>query len=307
MNGPFPGTFTLSILRTLGQSTVPPDENTLFIINNNPSEKLGKKIFLQTFLSHNNSNYHRIIALCDSGSDLSIIQIQILKNLFNDEQIDAMKTTTPINTIKSYSQNTIKILFHILIHNKFHSSDPPAIFQITVIDEIQGVPPILFSADLMRQTLMNIAYVGNHNDPDPAIQIHYPVKRNIICFHATENEINTCQTSLHLQPFESKTVKFILHSAAPCISNNNILITDSLLNKDIVIYASKSQLFYDSMRNSYYAFALIENISPKRIVNEILLANIEILADERVIPITKSNFHKLKNVKILHDVSLSDT
>jgi hypothetical protein len=91
-----------------------------------------------------------IIACIDNGSDLTVMQYNLLKYMFISLHKGLLKSSN-LKTIKSFSDDSIHV--HGQVTCIIGSTEPYSYPQITltVIDGIPGVPPFLFGNDSLRK------------------------------------------------------------------------------------------------------------------------------------------------------------
>ena len=281
-----------------------PKHSKLIVCNENlKNENLGKKIYCEIFVMDPKMHKDkRCIGLIDSGADLSIIQQSYLKRLQREDKDNTFDTSS--YQLTSYSNNTIRILRGVTLKCKFRQNGQHMDIKFYVINDIDDVPPLLLGADFMRTVLMNVAFTGSHNKPMPEVKIHVPETLRLNTFYADELEIQTCWANLNMEPNTSKTIAYEMHPASYCLENDTVLISDSQL-PDIMITPSRSKIIFDKRNQKYMAYALTHNTSNRHIQNK-NTGKIEILTNERSIPIAKRNFHKLKNMYLLKEVQNYD-
>ena len=261
---------------------------------------LSRKIYCKAFL-YKNSGIKQIVGFLDSGSDISICHESYLEKLFSAEEIEATCDTDVDFNLTSYSNNMITLLYSIDVQLGFKKYGKTLSHTLHVVSDIEGAPPLLFGSDLMKATLMNVAYTGSVLDPIPQVKIVKPENTNVITYYAAEQEIYECETEVELTPYESKTCTFYLHPASPCLENDYILISGADTQKDIYVNPSRSRITYDYKKNRYFAKAFVYNVSPYKNTCT-MITGYEILSGERIIPITQENRNKLAKYSLVKDV-----
>ena len=121
------------------------------------SEGEASKIFIPIHI-----NGFRVVGHLDSGSDVSIIQHSLYKNLQKSlkHNIDEIKTSS-VKNLTSFSGNNIPVKGEIFVNLKFSASSPSSRFRILVIKDINVTPPLLLGDDLLKQHLGSISYEEN--------------------------------------------------------------------------------------------------------------------------------------------------
>ena len=74
----------------------------------------------------------------------------------------------------------------------------------------------------------------------------------------------TGTASVTLEPNQSKNVTLWLHPAAPCITNDHLLVTAYSSVDKVYVYPSRSQTQFDPVRKQFSCTVCIMNITPYR-------------------------------------------
>ena len=282
------------------QQTIENKANLYVVTDTDSTSQLGMKIYCQIFL-HKRLEIKRLFGFLDSGADLSICQESYLLKLFSAYEIAKFPKKKLNYELTSYSNDKISLSYSIDVDISFTKYGEKIKLTLYIIPDIKGVPQLLFGADFMKRTLMNIAYVGNVEDPVPQIKVLKPEETLLTSFYTTENDLYSCTLETILKPYENKTCTLYLHPASPALESDYVLISGGDIDKNIYITPSRSQVSYDFKNKCLKATAFIHNISP--FSNEIrFTCQYEILNDERLIPVTNENRHKLANYAVLFDV-----
>ena len=120
---------------------------------------ISRKIYIKLHL-----NGYRVVGLLDSGSDVSIIQhstYQRLKTLLGELQ------KSPIATIRSFSNTEINVKGEVHWNFSIHKGAPVLNSQFLIVNNMPGIPEILFGETLMRLVLCSISYTGTPDKPQP--------------------------------------------------------------------------------------------------------------------------------------------
>lgn len=277
------------------------DSPKLFLINENCfPEDIGKKIYCEFFIRKNKS-IKRMVAFLDSGADISIIQESYIAKIFNKQEMNTLNITPQDCNVTSFSNNFIKIKFKLTINISFTPYSMPLPVEFYIIADIPGAPLALVGADLMKSTLMQTAYTGETKNPIPEVKVIRPEPCIVTSFYCTENDIYTCESSINLKPRQNITHKFYLHKASPCLEKDAILISGQDIGNKIYITPSKSIIRFDYNKKRYFGFAFVQNLSSSNI-NINLKTRYERITNERSIPASPSNKHKILNLSVIHDV-----
>lgn len=276
----------------------------LFVIRDDDNHsEIGSKIYCQLYL-YRKLQATRLIGFLDSGSDLSIIQESYLKKILSQEEIAESRNTNNAYDLTSFSNTKIQLKYSIPLEMAFQPYKPfGKRFQFTfqVISDIQGAPPLLIGADFMRYVLMNTAYTGQVEDPVPEVRVIKPEQQLVTTFYTTERKAYSCHTTLNMEPYEQRTVKFILHPASPCLTSDHILISGADLENHVYVTPSRSKVFYNEHKKKYYAYAFVLNESPYKNTTK-FTTTYEILDGQWIIPVTQENRNKLAAYSLIQDV-----
>ncbi len=254
---------------------------------------IDKKTYIPLFI-----NNLRVIACADSGSDLSIMQLNLFKRLFKNYK-NYLKNEDSL-TIKSYSDNDLTVLGQCPLRVKFEPLGQQIILTIIIVKDINAtVPSFLFGNDSLRTTLATLAYTGDKSNPSPEIAIKNPHEQVLTTYFVSPREIFTCSGEYRLPAYGSAQLTVHLNTASPVIRTDEILI--SPFNwASVQIMDSKSNLTFDSEKDCFTATAFICNLTGEP-VSGIICARFEIITrtyNSHVISIeNKNNLHKMMQEK----------
>jgi len=173
---------TAFMLSTGSQSTSNKNKTfQCFEINSHLREGLERKIYFPIFI-----NNFRVIACVDSGSDVTLMQESLYHLVFNKRKLSESK----ILTIKSFSNNDIRVLGEINSYVKFTSTGKTISLCILVIKDIgDSIPYFLYGNDSLKTTLSTLAYSGDTQDPTPELVINSPEKIITTIYYCSPEEI----------------------------------------------------------------------------------------------------------------------
>jgi hypothetical protein len=219
-------------------------------------DHVNKKTYFAVYIKN-----FRVIACADSGSDLTLMQHSLFKNIFPDYK-RKLDTNTHI-TIKSYSNNQIQVFGQCTTAVKFEKGHNPVDLTLTIIQDIdEAVPQFLFGNDSLRKTLAMIAYTGDILNPEPEIVVQRPTQLVLRTYYASPGSLFVCRGRYSLDPYTSGEVELYLHPAAPVIRNNEILVRSFTWSK-VQIMETKTDLEFDERYQCYKAHGYIVNLGPK--------------------------------------------
>ena len=229
---------------------------------------LDKKLYIRTFIAGN-----KVIACLDNGSDLTLMQESLFKDLF-DSKITLESTI--ISNIKTFSNNTIKVLGQFTCHVKFDPTSNSVPLTIMVIRDINSsIPSFLFGNDSFKKCMATLSYTGNILDPTPEFVVNNPEQIIVPVYQASPYEIYSCSGDYYLKPFETKDIEVFLHPAAPVLRHHEILISSTDINT-VHFLPSKTDVTFSMKDNCYVAMACICNLT-QNIQEGVIKGRFEIL------------------------------
>ena len=273
-----------SYMLTLGSQSKP----NCFLIEENDfkGQALEEKAFCALYI-----NKLRVVACIDSGSDLTIMQMDLFNRIFANRAKSLLKPSE-IKTLTSFSQNTIEIKGQLQCSVSFIKNGPLTTLNITVISNIHGVPTFLFGMDSMRISMAILAFNGDINQSYPELIIRHPIEQHIQVFDVAPRLLQICTAEVDILPFETKPVQFNLHAAAPVIRTDFILI-ESFEWDTIHILPSRSPLTFNPITHSYQGTAQVANLVSTR-VTKTINARFEVINNSYSIPISKNSKYRVK-------------
>ncbi len=122
-----------------------------------------------------------IIACIDNGSDLTVMQYNLLKYMFVSLHKGLLKSSN-LKTIKGFSDDSIHV--HGQVNCVIRFTEPYSYSQITliVIDDIPGVPLFLFGNDSLREYCTILVFAGDISSPTPEMIFKKPHKATCYYF-----------------------------------------------------------------------------------------------------------------------------
>jgi hypothetical protein len=243
--------------------------------SNSRAHLLTGKLYIPTYI-----NKYRVVGCVDSGSDISILQYSVYCKLFKDQPY---LDESQIENITTFSNNSVKVLGLKNIKLKLSREHDGFPLTLYIVKDIPNVPIFLIGDDALKAGLGSIQYNGSPLAPQPVINFMVPTAINCQVYHISPQDLFFCTAIDFLEPFEKKTLTFMLPQAAPVIRTDYILITGIELN-NIAIIPSKSDLNFSSEYNAYLAKACVVNLSNKTI-KDIFHARYEIITDCQIIPL----------------------
>jgi hypothetical protein len=160
------------------------------------------------------------------------------------------------------------------------------------------IPTLLFGNDSFKSCLATLSYTGIKSKPTPEFLVHIPRRVIVPVYQASPSEIFTCKAEYTLEPYETKSVDFYLHCAAPVIRTEEILITS--IEIDLIhILPSKSDLEFVPEKNCYMATGCIVNLT-NNVQKGKIKGKYEIMGPYDLYPIQEDNKDRLRKIMWKH-------
>jgi len=276
-------------------------EPSLYIINENYMEEKDK-IFCEIFLHIGEKvNPKRAVAFLDTGANSCVIHESYILKLLGQNYITNNKLMDISEGINTYSDNNVKVLYSLKLNCKFNKKGDTVPMMIHILPDITHVPKFVIGTDFMKNSRMHIGYTGDIQDPVPEIKVHTPLPILVNSYHVTTYETFTCTAQVHLQGGETKSYIFDLNPASTCVPGDKIMIDHTITRGDVQVTASRTNVLFNEELNCYQGRGLVHNLS-QQAYRGLITAEYEILTNERCIPVTRKNLHKLMNYNLIHEV-----
>ena len=286
----------LSILRAIASREKRPD---LCIVDCNEfteNKILGKKVFCKFFISLSQSNNIPLYFMLDSGSDISLINKNLIKQLLTKDEIEKYKKPCLIS-VESFSNHSIKLDYNIAIPCKFSlSQTEPTFLEFSVFSH-QSAFPILLGQDLMQILGMELKFPALNKPGNPTVTINHPVLKHLRVRFIHPSESKTCFANIDLEPNQSKIITFQPHETANVRKGQTFLVSESNL-AGIHIFPTRCSAY--ALNNQPLAAQVI-NLRNKHFIGK-LRGKIESLNDSDILidPNKISNLPKTNT--IIHEV-----
>ena len=267
----------LSILRAIASRE---KRSELCIVDcNEISENkiLGKKVFCKFFISLSKFNNVPLFFMLDSGSDISLINKTLIKQLFTKDEIEKYKKPCLIS-VESFSNHSIKLDYNMLIPCKFSLSQTEPIFLEFSIFSHQSAFPLLLGQDLMQILGMELKFPAPNKSGNPTVTINQPLLKQLHVRFIHPSESNTCFANIDLDPNQSKIITFQPHETSSVRQGQIFLVSESNL-PGIHIFPTRCSAF--GLPNQPLAAQVI-NLRNERFVGK-LRGKVEPLDDSDII------------------------
>jgi hypothetical protein len=210
-----------------------------------------KKIFLTTWV-----NKFRVPVLLDSGSDVCVIQISLLKRLLGGGFSRTFHSAE--GELTSFSSHVIKIKGEVDLSLSFNKNSVSRVNKFFVIEDIPDIPCFLIGDDFLRKYQGIISYFSDDNVP--RVILMQPVKESCEVMYENMSETRLCGNFVNILPQETLSVTMYLNPAACVLRTDYILIT-SLSLDNVMIIPSRSELHYCQKNKTFSATACLKNVS----------------------------------------------
>lgn len=246
----------------------------------------GRKLFIPVLI-----NKFRIISLIDSGSDLSLMQLNLYNKICQDS--DKINPSGIIH-INSYSNHKVKVYGEYHLNLKFSRTQRSVPFTVFIVSDTPQSPSLLLGNDLLEKYLGVIAYSGAKNSPTPEVIFKVPDLIQCRVYYEVPNQQYLCQTRVDLKPREMTETIFYLKPAAPVIRTDFILIT-ACTYESLTVIPSRSDLTFDSEKDCYFATGCVVYSGKIALKDCIIEAKFEIINNYETVPLV-GQAEKLKRV-----------
>ena len=128
----------------------------------------NRKIYFPLYID-TASGLQKRLCFLDSGSDINLLPIELIKTWFTDKEIAKLKI--PKRNVNLFSFSNEKITIHYEVKLPITFDKNYEIFESTfaVISPIAGAPHMLCGAPFMRENLFQLKYVGDRSAPVPEL------------------------------------------------------------------------------------------------------------------------------------------
>ena len=267
----------LSILRAIASREKRSD---LCIVDCNEFSEnkiLGKKVFCKFFISLSKFNNIPLFFMLDSGSDISLINKNLIKRIFTKHEIEKYKKPCLIS-VESFSNHSIKLDYNIMIPCKFSLSQTSPIFLEFSVFSHQSAFPLLLGQDLMQVLGMELKFPALNRPGNPTVTINQPFFKHLHVRFIHPSESNSCFANIDLEPNQSQIITFQPHETSNVQKGHMFLVSESNL-AGIYIFPTRCTAF--ALHDQPLAAQVI-NLRNQRFVGK-LKGKVESLEDSDII------------------------
>ena len=218
----------LSILRAIASREKRSDLCMVDCNEFSENKILGKKVFCKFFISLSKFNNVPLFFMLDSGSDISLINKNLIKKIFTKDEIEKYKKPCLIS-VESFSNHSIKLDYNMIIPCKFSLSQTEPIFLEFSIFSHQSAFPLLLGQDLMQILGMELKFPAPNESGNPSVIINQPLFKQLHVRFIHPSESNTCFANINLEPNQTKIVTFQPHETSNVRKGQMFLVSESNL------------------------------------------------------------------------------
>ena len=242
----------LSILKTMRLCNSLPNKVYLFDTQtpSSPKEK-GRKIYISLYLHAKKMTKSSFFL--DNGADISLIHESEIKKILTPQEINKYKFAST-HTVVTFNDEQINILYDITLPWS-HSKYGPTIDLTFSVYRQEKVHGFVFGQDSMETMGMIMGYTGQ----TPFVKITCPIKADIETRYEFPENIETCSTTITLDPHETRIVPFTPHPLSNIRKGDQVLISES---KDPLIHVIPSRFKAFALSTTPLA-AFVTNLSDK--------------------------------------------
>ena len=237
-------------------------------------------------------NKFRIIALVDSGCDITLIQEGLLnkilptKSRWYTKQKEIKLISASGNSIETYGRLYMDIYFKLNL--------PPLQLTVTVVPTNKNVPAFIFGADALVEADVSLKFGAN----PPRFITGKPCKYESPVYWYSPMQQECCVGHYFLEPLETKTIRFLLCKAAPVVRTDYILITSHEW-QEVQILPSRSPIEFDYKEECFTSYGCIVNLSSTK-KSGLIWGRYEVLKNKRAIPLKEGRLDMIRNCLKTH-------
>ena len=237
-------------------------------------------------------NKFRIIALIDSGSDLTLIQEGLLRKILPNKSWNVEENDQPQH-LMSASGDKMTVVCRMKINIQFSRNSPAVELNVSVLPDMPYTPVMIFGFNGLIKCQATIKISGTIEKPEPKFSIQHPFSYESPVYFYSPTEQEFCEGHYKLEPFETKTITFYLNKASQVIRSDFVLITAHAM-QEVSIIPSRSPVDFNYKEDCFTAEACLMNLTKYRVKGTIW-GKVEILGDKKVVKISRHNRKTLMN------------
>lgn len=224
--------------------------NSQLIIQKIQTE-VGRKLYVPLQVSFMNTTPRRITSMVDSGSDISICQLEYFTKLFPEYSEDQLLKNLEKTefTLTSYTNHRICIKGLATFNVKISPDAPSQPMDIFIVDSNnrkRNKSPVILSLAALSKFNININFTNIDGRPTPRLlKGNDEDSRELPSYYQTDAQLSIAHGYVDsLQPKESQHIYFVLPPSSPYLPGDFLIITQDFIpyedQKKIRIISSTS-------------------------------------------------------------------
>ena len=184
--------------------------------------QLQHYLFSELFIDLPTSQ-HKVYALIDTGSAISLFRESLLNQLFTPEEIAQYKQPAGVK-IHSFTHHPVHIAFDFVIPFRFSKNSNHVYITFRIFRDTPNYP-ILLGQDAMRVLNLEVSYRFK------SVKISYPLSTFLPTIEAPVSAAFTASAYITLNPKETKNIIFYPHPISYIPQHTTVLIEQSSIPK----------------------------------------------------------------------------
>ena len=273
---------------------------------------VGRKLYVPIHLSFMNSKYHQLSAMVDSGSDITICQVEYFVKAFPEYSKEfLMKNLESTGfTLTSYTNHKISIKGKATVLVKLSEFEKPIEIDLYIVDNHRNErsnSPVIFSLYTLSRFNINIKFTSINNTPTPMLIRDVTAKNAtqaltfIPTYYHTDIQLSMAHGYItKLPPGGSTHVHFIVPPSSPYLPGDLIIITQDAVpyegHKGIRIIPSTSTI--EILEKQHIIQAYVHNTG-RTDYTGVIVGSLELInSDFKLQKITTRNCKKMRQQKV---------
>ena len=239
-------------------------------------DKVTKRLYLKlelTFVDEVRSNF--VTALVDTGADVNLINVNFLKRLFPNVDIDAKMEETSLK-VQGFTGGDVSLLGSIRICTRGHERLSYRELDFLVYDLDNGFP-IILGLKVLEHLSLNLIYKEYNEVKRPYLIHEKPEFGGLITsYHLSDFDCATCKLTFELPPESSDVFTVSLPDYINLIQGDMILISDDFVGSEedsrFEVFETTSELQQNYYTGTLEAAVQICNYTKKSLIKSIHLS-----------------------------------
>ena len=239
-------------------------------------DKVTKRLYLKlelTFVDEVRSNF--VTALVDTGADVNLINVNFLKRLFPNVDIDAKMEETSLK-VQGFTGGDISLVGSIKICTRGHERLSYRELDFLVYDLDNGFP-IILGLKVLEHLSLNLIYKEHNKVKRPYLIHENPEFGGLITsYHLSDFDCATCKLTFELPPESSDVFTVSLPDYINLIQGDMILISDDFVGSEedsrFEVFETTSELQQNYYTGTLEAAVQICNYTKKSLIKSIHLS-----------------------------------